>query len=81
MKKNLLILFLFTTIITNAQTKSLLLMNGIAHLGTDSIIQNSVIGIKNGKIVLVADAGTVKLDKLLKLRPNIIMPDFIKLCS
>ncbi len=46
-----------------AQTKSILLMNGIAHLGTDSVIQNSAIGIKNGKIVLVADANTVKPDK------------------
>lgn len=54
---------LFTTITANAQLKSILLMNGIAHLGTDSIIQNSVIGIKNGKIILVADAKSVKLDK------------------
>ena len=46
-----------------SQTKSILLMNGIAHLGTDSVIQNSVIGIKNGKFILVADASTVKIDK------------------
>lgn len=38
-------------------------MNGIAHLGNDSVIQNSVIGIKNGKIVLVADVINTKFDK------------------
>ena len=54
--------FLFTSLEVNAQPNGILLMNGIAHLGTDSIIQNSVIGIKNGKIVLVGDAGLVKSD-------------------
>lgn len=38
-------------------------MNGTAHLGNDTVIQNSVIGIKAGKIVLVADAAVVKIDK------------------
>lgn len=37
-------------------------MNGIAHLGTDSVIQNSIIGIKDGQITLVADATKVKID-------------------
>ena len=54
---------LFITLSSNAQNKSILLLNGIAHLGNDSIIQNSVVGIKNGKIILVADAKTVKFDK------------------
>jgi len=31
-------------------------MNGTAHIGTDSVIQNSIIGIRNGKIVEVIDA-------------------------
>jgi len=44
-----------------AQTKSILLMNGIAHIGNGQVIQNSAIGIKNGKIELVADATTIKL--------------------
>ncbi len=38
-------------------------MNGIAHLGTDSVIQNSLIGIKDGKITLLADATTAKIDR------------------
>lgn len=37
-------------------------MNGTAHIGNDSVIQNSIIGIKGGKIVLVADATTAKID-------------------
>ena len=60
MKKLFFILSIFTTIAANAQTKSILLINGIAHLGTDSVILNSVIGIKNGKIILVADASIAK---------------------
>ncbi|MGZ4034803.1 MAG: amidohydrolase family protein [Bacteroidia bacterium] len=63
MKKIFIILSFFTSIISNAQTKSILIMNGTAHLGTDSVIQNSIIGIKNGKIVLVADAKTANFDK------------------
>lgn len=39
----------------SAQNKSTLLIGGTAHLGTDSVIQNAVIGIKNGKIVLVTN--------------------------
>ncbi len=38
-------------------------MNATAHIGNDSVIQNSLIGLKDGKIVLVADATTAKLDK------------------
>lgn len=43
------------------QTKSILLMNGVAHIGNGQVIENSAIGIKNGKIDLVADATTIKL--------------------
>ena len=38
-------------------------MNATAHIGNDSVIQNSIIGLKGGKIVLVADATTAKIDK------------------
>jgi imidazolonepropionase-like amidohydrolase len=44
-----------------AQTKSILLLNGIAHIGNGTVIENSAIGIKNGKIDLVADATTIRL--------------------
>lgn len=62
MRKLFFILIPFITIIANAQTKSILFMNGIAHLGTDSIIQNSYIGIKNGKITEVIDASKTKVE-------------------
>lgn len=45
------------------QTKSILLMNGTAHIGNGTVIENSVIGFKDGKITLVADAKTVRIDK------------------
>src|ERR1044072_3413024 len=45
------------------QSKSILLMNGTAHLGNGQVIQNSVIGFKDGKITLVGDAQTVRIDK------------------
>ena len=62
MRKLILFVLLLQPIITFAQ-KGVLIMNGTAHLGTDSVIQNSIIGIKNGKIVLVADAKTSNFDK------------------
>jgi len=44
------------------QTKSILLMNGTAHLGNGQVIENSVIGFKDGKIMLVGDARTVRIE-------------------
>ncbi len=38
-------------------------MNGTAHLGNGEVIQNSLVGFKDGKITLVGDAQTVRLDK------------------
>ncbi|MBI2271872.1 MAG: amidohydrolase family protein [Bacteroidetes bacterium] len=45
-----------------AQTKSILLMNGIAHLGNGKVIENSAIGFKDGKLNLVADATAIKIN-------------------
>jgi len=44
------------------QTKSILLMNGFAHLGNGKIIENSVIAFEEGKLTIVANAKTIKLD-------------------
>ncbi|HEU4717259.1 MAG TPA: amidohydrolase family protein [Bacteroidia bacterium] len=44
------------------QTKSILLMNGTAHIGNGQVIENSVVGFKDGKITLVGDAKTVRLN-------------------
>jgi imidazolonepropionase-like amidohydrolase len=44
------------------QKKSILIMNATAHLGNGEMIGNSVIGFDKGKITLVADARTVRID-------------------
>lgn len=56
MKKILLITAIFTSTMSFAQTKSILIKNVTAHLGNDSVIQNCWIGIRNGKIAEVLDA-------------------------
>lgn len=63
MKTLLSHILLFLSVALIAQTKSILIMNGTAHIGNGTVIQNSLIGIKNGKIMLVADATTAKIDK------------------
>ncbi|MES2591122.1 MAG: amidohydrolase family protein [Bacteroidota bacterium] len=60
--KKIIFIFILIANLAAAQSKSILLMNGVAHLGTDSVIQNSAIGIKDGKIILVADAAA-KIDQ------------------
>jgi imidazolonepropionase-like amidohydrolase len=82
MKKILFPLIFLTAISSNAQTKSVLLMNGTAHLGTDSVIQNSLIGIKDGKLILVADATITKIDnstydEVLNVSGKQVYPGFI----
>lgn len=45
------------------QSKSILLMNGICHVGNGTVIQNSVVGFKDGVITLVGDATLIRIDK------------------
>jgi imidazolonepropionase-like amidohydrolase len=45
------------------QSKSILILNGTAHLGNGQVINNSAIGFKNGKLTLVADASLIQLEK------------------
>ncbi len=56
MKKILLILSIVTSIVCDAQNKSIVITNGTLHIGNDSVIQNATIGIRNGKITEVIDA-------------------------
>ena len=35
----------------NKQSKSILILNGFAHLGNGKVIENSAIGFKDGKII------------------------------
>jgi imidazolonepropionase-like amidohydrolase len=44
------------------QTKNILLMNGFAHIGNGEVIENAVIAFENGKLTLVANAKTIRLD-------------------
>ncbi len=43
------------------QTKSVLISGLIIHIGNGKVIENGVIGFKDGKITLVADATTIKI--------------------
>ena len=44
------------------QTKKIILLNGIAHLGNGQVIENSAIAFENGKLTIVANAAAIKLD-------------------
>jgi imidazolonepropionase-like amidohydrolase len=71
MKKTLLASLLLLPVLAIAQqpvpakkqSKSILLMNGICHVGNGKVIQNSVVGFKDGVITLVGDATTIRIDK------------------
>ena len=60
-------MLLFLTVLLSyslsAQHKRILIINATAHLGTDSVIMNSLIGIRDGKIELVANATITRIDK------------------
>ncbi len=43
------------------QNNSVLVLNGIAHLGNGNVIENAAIGFENGKFTLVADARVIRL--------------------
>ncbi|MBI2280472.1 MAG: amidohydrolase family protein [Bacteroidetes bacterium] len=65
-----------------AQTKSILLMNGVAHLGNGNLIENSVIAFKEGKLTMVADARVVKIDPkafdtIINIQGKHVYPGFI----
>ena len=64
------------------QTKSVLILNATAHLGNGTVIQNSAIGFKDGKLTLVADASTIRLaenayDTTIDATGKHIYPGFI----
>lgn len=55
------------------QTKSILLMNGTAHLGNGSVIENSLVGFKDGKITLIGDAKVYELTKVNGIQQSIVL--------
>ncbi len=45
------------------QTEAILILNATAHLGTGEVIENSAIGFVDGKITLIGDARTIRIDQ------------------
>jgi imidazolonepropionase-like amidohydrolase len=91
MKKFLILNFSFLILLSSfaqqptpapAQSKSILLMNGIAHLGNGKTIENSAIGFKAGKLTLVADATVIKIngtefDTIINIQGKHVYPGII----
>src|SRR5687768_6885050 len=46
-----------------AQRQAVLIMNGTAHLGNGTVIENSMIAFENGKITMIGDATTMQIDQ------------------
>ena len=63
------------------QEKPILLRGAVAHLGNGQVIQNSVVGFDNGKITLVADATTARIDvsgfEVIDVTGKHVYPGFI----
>lgn len=45
------------------QKDAILILNATAHLGNGEVIKNSAVGFKDGKLILVADARLIKIDR------------------
>ena len=63
------------------QDKPIMLIGGVAHLGNGEVIQNSAIGFDNGKLTIVADATSARLDleafEVIKIDGKHVYPGFI----
>jgi imidazolonepropionase-like amidohydrolase len=63
------------------QEKPVALMGGIAHIGNGDVIPNSIITFDKGKLILVADATTVKMDlqgyDVIEINGKHVYPGFI----
>lgn len=86
MKKIILALICLLIKTANAQEGSILFVNGIIHCGNGTVYNNGVLGIKNGKIELVADGSVVRIDrttysKIIDLQNKHVYPGFIAMNS
>lgn len=65
------------------QSEPILIMNATAHLGNGETIENSVVAFEDGKITIVADAKTIKIDqsrfKIVMASGKHVYPGFIAL--
>ncbi len=91
MKKLLYTLFAATLIINIAggqtpvpakpQAKPIALTGGVAHLGNGQVIQNSIVAFDKGKLTVVADATTAKVDlagfEVINITGKHVYPGFI----
>lgn len=91
MKKLLYTLFAATLIINIAgaqtpvpakpQAKPIALTGGVAHLGNGQVIQNSIVAFDKGKLTIVADATTAKVDlagyEVINITGKHVYPGFI----
>ncbi len=64
------------------QAESILLLGGTAHIGNGNVIENSLIGFKDGKITLVSDASNSdavkkQYDKIINITGKQVYPGFI----
>ena len=64
------------------QSKSILIMNATAHIGDGKVIENSAIGFRDGKLVMVADARLIRLaagayDSTINAEGMHVYPGFI----
>lgn len=65
-----------------AQSEPILILGAKAHLGNGQVIENSAIGFEDGKLVLVADATVIRLDrskykKVIDASGKQVFPGFI----
>lgn len=66
----------------NEQTKKILLLNGTAHLGNGTVIENAAIGFEKGKLTLVGDARVIRInpaawDTIIRVEGKHIYPGLI----
>ncbi len=89
-KKNIYLLIILLASITTfgqrpvpakPQSKPVALIGGIAHIGNGNVIQNSIITFDKGKLIVVADATTTKIDltgyEQINVEGKHIYPGFI----
>lgn len=86
MKKLLMTLLCLHFVTANAQDANILFVNGIIHCGNGTVYNNGVLGIKSGKIDLVADGSLIKIDKsaysnVIDLQKQHVYPGFIAMNS
>ena len=61
MKK--LLFFLVFPCVLVAQKNKILLLNGFLHVGNGQTMETALIGIENGKITMIGNALTTKIDR------------------